>query len=88
MVAAVAVRAFEDEQSTPLLAAYVVIAPGAVMEPATLRGFAQMHLPPYMVPSVFLQIEAFPQTVGGKLNRAALPDPLPLWRAGQRDDGS
>jgi len=88
VVTAVAVRAFEDEQGTPLLAAYVVSAPGSAMESETLRGFAQMHLPPYMVPSVFLPIAALPQTVGGKLNRAALPDPLPLWRASHRDDGS
>lgn len=82
-VTGVAVRAFEDEEGAPLLAAYVVNAPGAAMESVTLRRFAQMHLPPYMVPSVFLPIEALPQTAGGKLDRAALPDPLPLWRASQ-----
>lgn len=83
-IGAAAVRTFSDEQGTTLLAAYVVPAPDAVVEPAMVRAFAQAHLPPYMVPSVILPIGALPQTAGGKLNRAALPDPLPLWRAGER----
>jgi acyl-coenzyme A synthetase/AMP-(fatty) acid ligase len=83
-IAAAAVRAFTDEQGRSSLVAYLVSAPDAVVEPAVLRAFAQRHLPTYMVPSAFLPIEALPQTVGGKLDRAALPHPLPLTRASQR----
>ena len=81
---AVAVRSFSDELGVSFLVAYLVAAPDAVVEPAVLRAFARTHLPKYMIPSVFIPIEALPQTVGGKLDRSALPDPLAPSRASQR----
>ncbi|MYX74641.1 non-ribosomal peptide synthetase, partial [Streptomyces sp. SID3915] len=69
------------------LAAYVVTRPpyGAT-DPdgrtaallAALRDHVATHLPAYMVPSGWLAVDGIPLTPSGKLDRAALPEPLPV----------
>ncbi len=57
------------------LVAYIVRRAG---EPATadeLRAFAAALLPAYMVPSTFVDLDAFPLTPNGKVDRKALPEP-------------
>jgi len=54
------------------LAAYVVLS--SEVTAAGLRSFLQAALPDYMVPSVFVRLEALPLTPNGKVDRAALPD--------------
>ncbi|WP_433257643.1 non-ribosomal peptide synthetase [Streptosporangium sp. CA-135522] len=44
-------------------------------DPRELRRFAGGKLPDYMVPSAFVWLEALPLTSGGKVDRAALPEP-------------
>jgi amino acid adenylation domain-containing protein len=41
-----------------------------------LKEFLSMHLPDYMVPAYFVQMEKIPLTPSGKADRKALPPPL------------
>ncbi|MEU8242623.1 amino acid adenylation domain-containing protein [Actinoplanes missouriensis] len=58
------------------LVAYVV-ADGPAPRPDQLRGYAAETLPDYMVPSVVALLDRLPATANGKLDRAALPWPVP-----------
>lgn len=69
-----AVTGFGDS-SDRRLAAYYVARPETHPEPEHLRDFLAGRLPDYMVPSVFIALDALPLTPNGKLDRAALPDP-------------
>jgi non-ribosomal peptide synthase protein (TIGR01720 family) len=67
-----------DTPGDKRLVAYVVAKPlaaEAVVTPQALRQFLQQQLPDYMVPSVFVLLEALPLTPNGKLDRRALPAP-------------
>jgi amino acid adenylation domain-containing protein/non-ribosomal peptide synthase protein (TIGR01720 family) len=41
----------------------------------TLRLYLKKHIPEYMVPAIFIQLDKLPQTPNGKINRRALPKP-------------
>lgn len=47
------------------------------VDQARLRDLASAELPGYMEPSSYIELDAFPRTPNGKLDRAALPDPAP-----------
>ncbi|MEM7305306.1 MAG: amino acid adenylation domain-containing protein [Planctomycetota bacterium] len=47
-----------------------------------LRSHLQTQLPPWMLPSAFVEVDAIPLTPGGKVDRPALPDPAPAPRPG------
>ncbi|HEY9348323.1 MAG TPA: amino acid adenylation domain-containing protein, partial [Inquilinus sp.] len=65
----------EDRSGDRTLAAYVVLQPGAALDPAALRQELARHLPDYMVPTTFTALDALPLTPSGKLDRKALPAP-------------
>ena len=56
------------------LVAYVTSETGSV-EAAPLQDALRKRLPPYMVPQHIVQLEAFPLTPNGKVDRKALPLP-------------
>jgi amino acid adenylation domain-containing protein len=64
-----------DASGDRALAAYVVPAPGGTVDVRDLRARLAERLPPYMVPSFIVPLDAMPLTPGGKVDRRALPDP-------------
>lgn len=60
------------------LVAYVVLNPAQTPTIAQLRQFLQAKLPDYMVPAIFMPLEAMPLTPNGKLDRRSLPAPVSL----------
>ncbi|MEU6190026.1 amino acid adenylation domain-containing protein [Nocardia sp. NPDC047038] len=64
------------------LVGYVVAAPGATVDPDVVRQSVARVLPGYMVPSAVLALDAFPVNTSGKLDRAALPQPVFAARTG------
>lgn len=67
-----------DNPDEKFLAAYVVISPGSRLTPVKLKVFIRKSLPEYMVPAVFVFLDALPLNPNGKINRLALPDPKDL----------
>jgi len=70
-----AVVAREGESGEKRLIAYIVCAKDAVVSDSELRDYLKQQLPEYMVPSVFMVLEAMPTTPNGKVDRRSLPEP-------------
>ncbi|MEB2340365.1 MAG: amino acid adenylation domain-containing protein, partial [Nitrospirales bacterium] len=71
--AAVIVR--EDRPGERRLVAYVVPQDGKSIDSERIRAALQAHLPEYMVPSIFVSLDALPRTPNDKVDRKALPAP-------------
>lgn len=69
------VVAREDACSQKHLVAYLVRDSSSPLSAAELRSFLGEELPQYMVPPIFVELESFPLTQNGKVDRAALPAP-------------
>ncbi|MEY9946774.1 non-ribosomal peptide synthetase [Kitasatospora sp. GAS1066B] len=77
--AAVTVRS-HPRTGAPALCAYVVPTAGNPSGDlgATLRAHLARHLPPYLVPTAVLPVDDLPNTIAGKTDLHALPDPFVL----------
>jgi len=73
----------EERLGNKRLLAYVVPNQESVPNESALRHFLTEQLPDYMVPSVFVILQALPLSPNGKLDRKALPVPDQLRREGQ-----
>jgi acyl carrier protein len=69
------VTAQEDKPGDKRLVAYIVAAGNAAVSVSEVRHFAEQKLPPLMVPSRFVVLDALPLTPTGKVNRRDLPHP-------------
>ncbi len=69
------VMAREDGGGEKRLVAYVIAKTPATDLVEKLRGTLRAALPEYMVPSHFVELDAFPLTASGKVDRKALPAP-------------
>ncbi|ARV60175.1 non-ribosomal peptide synthetase [Nostocales cyanobacterium HT-58-2] len=63
------------EQTEKRLVAYIVPSHKQASTSMELQGFLKEKLPNYMVPSMFVMLEALPLLPNGKVNRHALPAP-------------
>ena len=70
-----AVVAADDPSGAKRLVAYLVSKPGQSATSAELRTHVEKTLPEYMVPSLFVVLDALPLTPNGKIDRKALPAP-------------
>jgi amino acid adenylation domain-containing protein len=62
-----------DEREENVLCAYLVAA--IKLDPMEIRSFLSDHLPDYMIPALFVQLDRIPLTPNGKIDRKALPEP-------------
>jgi acyl-coenzyme A synthetase/AMP-(fatty) acid ligase len=67
------VLAKEDEQGNKRLVGYVVAKEKFNKE--SVVSYLQSKLPEYMVPALWVELENFPLTPNGKIDKKALPDP-------------
>jgi amino acid adenylation domain-containing protein len=74
-VQAGAVKVEPDHAGSNRLLAYVVLAAGVEVSAAELRDALSKRLPDYMVPAMFVRVNAFPLTASGKVNLSTLPAP-------------
>jgi amino acid adenylation domain-containing protein len=72
-----AVLAHIEPSGEKRLVAYVVAIGNVALSARSMRDALAEHLPDYMIPSTFVQVEQLPVSVNGKLDRAALPVPNP-----------
>ncbi|WP_143192214.1 non-ribosomal peptide synthetase, partial [Paenibacillus helianthi] len=74
------VMARESEDGSKYLVAYIVSE--TQVDVTELRRNLEKHVPSYMVPAYFIQVERMPLTANGKVDRKALPLPEEGWMRG------
>lgn len=65
----------DESKADKRLAAYLVLNAESNLTAGAVREFLRERLPDYMIPSVFVKVDALPLTAHDKLDRAALPAP-------------
>lgn len=65
---------YRQDLPQPVLAAYYVADKG--VDRPSIRQYMAARLPDYMVPSCFVEMEKLPVNASGKIDRAALPEPI------------
>jgi amino acid adenylation domain-containing protein len=65
----------QDATGDPQMVGYVVARRPGVPSKAELKRFLKKHLPDYMIPSIWVPLEALPMASSGKVDRKSLPPP-------------
>jgi len=65
----------EDEPNNQRLVGYIVPSENQTVDKHGLRRYLNQKLPPYMVPNVFVLLDALPLTPSDKVDRKRLPKP-------------
>ncbi len=65
-----------DRPNDPRLVAYILPRPGQTVTTTELRKLLRQNVPDYMVPQHFVELEEFPLTNNGKVDRNRLPAPF------------
>ncbi|QDH81552.1 amino acid adenylation domain-containing protein [Echinicola soli] len=71
---AVLAKTYDDGQK--YLVAYYIPSENQQPSQKQLIDHLAKSLPEYMIPTIFFQMEAFPKTTSGKIDRKLLPDPI------------
>ena len=66
------------------MVAYVIPAIGKI-NVIQLRKALRSKLPDYMIPQHFVELEEFPMTANGKIDRKSLPSPMGLEREEEKE---
>ncbi len=74
-IASSVVIARGSDCSDKRLAAYIAMRNGTTPAATELREYLSSLLPDYMLPSLFVKLQALPLTSNGKVDRSALPEP-------------
>ncbi|HEY9404139.1 MAG TPA: amino acid adenylation domain-containing protein, partial [Pyrinomonadaceae bacterium] len=72
-----------EARGSKRLVAYIVPQHGDVPAASELRRFLKDKLPDYMVPAVYMTLDALPLTSNGKVDRKALPEMTKTTAGGQ-----
>jgi amino acid adenylation domain-containing protein len=75
-----AVVVTEDHVGDKQVVAYVVVSGRLETRANDLREFLKIHLPDYMIPSLFVPVNKLPLNRNGKLDKKALPNPFSATR--------
>ena len=82
----VTVQAYDNESgSGKYVAAFIVVKEGETIAPGALEAFIKQRKPPYMVPSVIMEIDHIPLNQNQKVDKRKLPKPE---RAQTKEEGS
>jgi amino acid adenylation domain-containing protein len=69
------VAAKQNKNNDTQLIAYIIPSGKTGIILTDVKNFLKKKLPEYMIPSVFINMEKFPLTPNGKIDRKALPEP-------------
>ncbi|MBR8835868.1 MAG: amino acid adenylation domain-containing protein [Stigonema ocellatum SAG 48.90 = DSM 106950] len=82
------VSVWEDESLNKRLVGYVVLEPGSATTTNELQRFLRQHLPEYMIPSVWVRLDALPLNANGKVDRQSLPAPDQVLNSTEQAEGT
>lgn len=83
--AAVTIVTRGNQQEAEMLVAYVVVKSVSDREPKKLRRELATYVPHYMLPSIYVFLDALPLTASGKIDRKSLPPPEQQLHKNQED---